>query len=488
MKLYLMTAMVLAGLCTMSEAAPKSKKNQGNLGNVVYIGDSITHGFGAPSYRWALHKIFVDNGIEYNEIGVEEKSHSGGVEPGTSYIGRQFANTHAAYSGQRAYETSGRDHEKSPRLDKTDIFDWLEIEGKADSDKRRLGAVPDTAVILLGTNDLLSDHKSISKSITTVQKALLNKKNGDMCVIVNALLTKNKNTRVYVLAVPAWGETASGNTQPKDYEVVLKGYNSKLRKTFKKEFVDINEYMIDVANEEKMQGVADFLNARDKLHPTLQGDLLIAGQVARAMGIAGRSAGLPRKAASAFDMGAQAVLAAAATKEGVASAGKGLTIAPGKKLEMLWTEEDNKERPFAVELRVAPGDGAKDGWRKEPLVQLTLGRCGCYGQLGVSESYIMWGKKVLCAYNMSKLTEPIRVAWVPGSESLGVQRGFYVWLGDMLIGEGLPDADEKVPGVRLENLSDKEISIADLAVDKAASAPTTKLLVKKAAEVVQDAN
>ena len=38
---------------------------------MLYIGDSITHGYEAPSYRWALHKIFVDNGIKYDEIGVE---------------------------------------------------------------------------------------------------------------------------------------------------------------------------------------------------------------------------------------------------------------------------------------------------------------------------------------------------------------------------------------------------------------------------------
>ena len=41
------------------------------LGHVLYIGDSITHGYEAPSYRWALHKIFVDNGIKYDEIGIE---------------------------------------------------------------------------------------------------------------------------------------------------------------------------------------------------------------------------------------------------------------------------------------------------------------------------------------------------------------------------------------------------------------------------------
>lgn len=31
--------------------------SDGNLGNVMYIGDSITHGVNSGSWRWAMHKI-----------------------------------------------------------------------------------------------------------------------------------------------------------------------------------------------------------------------------------------------------------------------------------------------------------------------------------------------------------------------------------------------------------------------------------------------
>ena len=50
---------VLGAGVAMAEDAPA------NLGNVMFVGDSITHGYGAPSYRWPLHKIFVDNGVQF---------------------------------------------------------------------------------------------------------------------------------------------------------------------------------------------------------------------------------------------------------------------------------------------------------------------------------------------------------------------------------------------------------------------------------------
>ena len=41
-----------------------------DIGKVMYIGDSITHGVNSASYRWEMHKILVDNGITYREIGI----------------------------------------------------------------------------------------------------------------------------------------------------------------------------------------------------------------------------------------------------------------------------------------------------------------------------------------------------------------------------------------------------------------------------------
>ena len=488
MKLYLITTMILAGLCSYVDAAPKKKGDMGNLGNVLYIGDSITHGFRAPSYRWAMHKILVDNGIEYEEIGIEKGNHSNGVEPGTVYIARPFKNVHAAMSSQRAYETSGRLHpDNSNRLDKTDIFDWLAIEGKADSDKRRLKEVPNTCFILLGTNDTLSDHgNNIAKRIKQVQNDLLDKKKGDLSVIVDAIRKVNPKARVYVLSIPAWGDMRQAN-EAKDYEAVVKKFNAALAKRFRKEYVDLNQGLVDIACEDKPgKAVRNFMNAGDQMHPTLQGDLLMAGLVARTMGIAGRSAGLQRKAGSAFVLNAQLLLDGASQKEGVAVVDGKMTLAAGKSLVTPWKEGADVSKGFAVELQLALGDGPKNGWKKEPQVGLTLGNGAHTGLLNFSESYIMWGNTVLYPLNMANNKETVRVAWVGGNASQNVAKGFYVWLGDMLIGEGLPDVKGKVNGIVLNNASDATVEVLGLSADTESSAPATKNYVKEQASIVYD--
>ena len=78
----------LAAAFPAATAAPAGTE----LGNVMYVGDSITHGVNSASYRWALHKIFTDNGISYQAEGVKTGNYSGGVTAGTSYGGQIFNN------------------------------------------------------------------------------------------------------------------------------------------------------------------------------------------------------------------------------------------------------------------------------------------------------------------------------------------------------------------------------------------------------------
>lgn len=90
-----------------------------DLGNVMYVGDSITHGMNSGTYRWALHKIFADNGISYHAEGVN----SGGVTAGTSYGGQVFNNEHSSQASARAWEISGR--KTGSRFDGSNISNWL---------------------------------------------------------------------------------------------------------------------------------------------------------------------------------------------------------------------------------------------------------------------------------------------------------------------------------------------------------------------------
>lgn len=495
MKALRYAAIALLALGSASLAAPK-KAPTANLGNVLYIGDSITHGFGAPSYRWALHKIFVDNGISYNEIGVQSGNRNNGVPENTIYLGQPFKNLHAAMSSERAYEVSNRGPNDPKRLDGSSLFHWLGLDKDAEGkevkpiEKRSLDAKPDTCFILLGTNDTLSDYGDkggIAKNISAAEKALLDKKKGDMSVIVNTLRKVNPSVKIVLLTIPTWSEMKKNN-KPEDYKAIVRTYNSKLSKAFKKEtVVDVNEGLVDICDDVPYRGVATFFNAGDKLHPSLQGDMIMAGLVARAMGYAGRTAGLERKAASAFSSSAAALLERAGTKENVESAGAGLSLKAGAKLVAPWQEGAEKSKGFAADVVMSVGNGPAGGWDKTPAVAISLGNGKHSGTLKLAEGYIIWNTDtILYPVNLAKNTEPIRVAWVPGNASQRVGKGFYVWYGDMLVGEALPDDGQGLDGVSIENTSGSGESIKSFAVDDVPSAPVTKRFVKEQARVLFD--
>lgn len=486
MKAYQLFALALAASCTLSPAAPK--KAPSDLGKVMYIGDSITHGFGAPSYRWALHKIFVDNGIEYLEVGVERGNHSNGVQPDTAYLARPFQNIHSAMSSERAYEVSGRDHTKSNRLDATGIHEWLGLKEDY-SGPRKVSEMPDTFFILLGTNDTLSDYGDkggIGKNITAALRDLLDKKKGDMNLIIDAIREANPKARIIVLSIPTWGERKQ-NGAPADYKAIMEKYNKTLPKKIKKvTYVDVNKGLIDIANTEKPGiGVKTFFHAGDQLHPNRHGDLIMAGLVAKALGYAGRSAGMARKPASEFLMNADYLLDKATEKTDVEVANGVLELKAGKKLVTPWPEGIEVDKGFSAEIQLNVGDGAKGGWEKEPRVVLSLGNGKVGGQLQISESYIMWNNNtILYPLDMSsKNIAPIRVTYVLGLPSQGVEKGFYVWLGDMLIGEALPSAQGIASGISLANTSTRDEKVKSLMVDTAASAPAATGYVKEAATV-----
>lgn len=490
--------MALAMIGTIASGA--QKKAPAPLGNVLYIGDSITHGFQTASYRWELHKIFVDNGIEYDEIGIETGNRKNTVAPNTGYIGVSFKNVHAAMSGERAYEVSNRKHPGGNRLDNSSVFHWLGFDKDNEGnevtpiDKRKLALTPDTCFILLGTNDMLSDYGpegGIGKGAngSKAEKDLLDKKRGDMNVIVSALREKNPSVKIVVLTVPTWVKRDSNSTE-KDFKTVIKNYNKKLASVFKKEtVVDINQGLVDICETElPLMGVKNFFDAGDKLHPSQQGDLIMAGQVARKLGYAGRTAGAPRKAADAFDSQAADMLGRASVKEKVEAAGSGLKLPAGANMESPWPEGAETMEGFTAELQMTVGNGPTGGWEKEGNVIVSLGNGAHSGQLKLAEGYILWHNgAVLYPVNMSgKKLEPIRVAWVPGSATQNVKKGFYVWMGDMLIGEALPDDSAKFNGIGIRNVSEHDETVTRISAMPGVFAPDTKRYVKEAASVLYD--
>lgn len=200
----------LAAAFPAATAAPAGTE----LGNVMYVGDSITHGVNSASYRWALHKIFTDNGISYQAEGVKTGNYSGGVTAGTSYGGQIFNNEHSSQASARAWEISGRS--SGSRFDGSNIYNWLGLSGTKANGSAYSGQTftgdntPDTFFMMIGTNDLLSDgnNATLADRIDSVSQNLLN----DMDTIVEAMFQANEHANVIILTIPCWTRHSNGNS------------------------------------------------------------------------------------------------------------------------------------------------------------------------------------------------------------------------------------------------------------------------------------
>ena len=418
----------------------------GDLGRVVFIGDSITHGVGAASYRWALHKILVDNEVRYEEMGVEQGNRlpEACVAPGTLYRGVPFRNLHCAMTSERAYEIAGRKH-ISQRLDGTDILDWLGLD-ETYSGSRRLPAAPDTAFILIGTNDMLGDydgHFDEPANLAAAKTALLDEETGDMSAIVAALRRANPQVRIVALAVPTW-EYSERNNKASSY-AALAEYNRALAAWAEKKsviFVDVNRVLADEGDAEMPgRGARGFFYKEPgmHLHPSWQGDLLIAGAVAEALGIPGRTAGV--KAPSRPERW------------------KHITLNPG--------ENRLQETPMQAVALSVQHDG-----KPHPRLQLTLGDGEHSGRLTVTQHAISWGEGVLLyAADTNGVNKHLRVVWLPGDAEQGIAAGYYVWLNGRLIGEALPNIGSGFCGATVLNDSDRQAEIYEGQMDASNKRP-----------------
>ncbi len=445
----------------------------------MYIGDSITHGVDSASYRWPLFKIWVDNGIRQQEVGVNTGNWRGGVRPNTAYGKSVFRNVHSAISSERAYEIAGRIN-RSGRLENSNIFDWLGLD-KDYTGKRRIDPereMPSTFFLLIGTNDTLSDSvkTGIHTTLPQIQDNLLGRK-GDMRTIIDAMRKASPKANIAVSTIPTWATGRDNNDAPEDFAAIER-YNEALKawgRARKVAVVEVNRGMVDVPASEKIPFVGvPSMFVGDKLHPSAQGDLILAGNMAQQLGFAGRTAGLERRAASEFPLQAEALTS---DSDGVRISKKGMLLFDE---EAVLNHSATCEcgHGATVELRFAKsgyGNGARGGWSDKPML-VALSADSQVGLLGISEGYITWaGNSILYSADMAELTEPIRMVYVGGNPARGLKGGFYVWLGDMLIGEALPGV-EVDGGAKLSvGTSGIGVGLRQLSYDPAASwAPPTK--------------
>ena len=425
-----------------------------DVGKILFMGDSITHGVHDQTYRWQLFKSFVDNGITF-DINGPRSGYNSAIQnmndAGDAYGGVSFENLHYAEASGRAYQMiSGQGHYTGQPVS---------LIGQTDYD---------TYTLLIGTNDILSDTKDPVSYATYADKfdnllgGTVSYSGADKSLDAKWTWTKgatmdgNLNTilnnmnlgagdNFYVLSIPVWASghgnhnTASDHAAVAGYNTLLEQWVAEYNKTSQAnvQFVDVNKGLADVTilSTQSAEGPYDFFRNADRLHPSQQGSIIMAGNLNRAMGLAGRTAGLSRSATT------EAGWTAAPEQAVTLNSGDFATLLNNTFIE---------DQGYTIDFKATFGNGEQEGWLDAGLhrgslagaaqntLAITIGDGVNGGTLNLSEGYVMWGDSILyCQDNSRADNETIRIAFHNGNTAQNVAGGYYVWLGDMLIGQGL---------------------------------------------------
>ena len=483
-----------------------SQRSDGTtLNRITFLGDSITHGVDDKSYRWQLFKILSDNGIE-NEMAGPRSGHysewSGSADKGSSYGGIDFDNKHMAYASGRTYNiitgassgtVNGVSFSKGPNYDG---HTTASVGENYDSNNW---------FCMMGTNDLLSDTATNGTATEadfaskmqfllggTVQYNSETKHYewsrgdswGSMGTIVSDVY--GEGDTFYMLSITPWANHCTQQYVPnhrdaKDYYAgqefnrLLQEWVSSYKEATQQnvEYVDVTRGMVDYTSDTSFTDASgktyyfkshdDFFNDNptnswDRLHPNAQGSLLMAGNLARHLKIGGRTAGLERMGTEGWE------------SKQIGTVTDGTTILAAE-------DAFTRINGYTVDFTAKFGNGDTDGtWLdSSSALSITLGDGFNGGTLNLSEGYIMWGTDVLFCWDNSNLDKEgsLRIAWHNGNTADNILSGYYVWLGDMLIGQGL-EASQNITlnGIRISaNGADGEIN--GLSWTNTAYAPTT---------------
>ena len=405
-------------------------------GNIVFLGDSITQGGRylagpVPSYRYQLFKNFVDNGADFSPMGTTRGA-AGGVNVSAltpPYRGKFFENVSESAASARSYQFSGHAGEKRFRSDpgtalppenrgpvtlklglpnpfvedaaarENSFYDGAVLKKYAGDTYASLygNEKADTLCVLIGINDLFDARETDAEIVAHIRG------------IVEAFQAHNPAVRVHVFETLPTGAFNGTGTHGKNNRA---SFNRLLRETAKSWSRGRSRVSCEDVSAGFCAEDGSMVDTARGAHPNAQGELVVAGNIARVLGVGQRTAGLPRRAAEAL---------------------------PKK-----FSREARAKKPtpftLAVCLKMNATKRADDG-----LTEILCGNGdGKVGRLLVGERGIYWGdtKKLLYGAPPASAGKNIfadgekwiRVVWKPDGETRG---GFYVWLGSQLVGEAL---------------------------------------------------
>ena len=448
-------------------------------GNIVFVGDSITQGGhwqgvdhtpGSPSYRYSLFKNFVDNGVAYTPMGIGEVTSTGTGANVVSapYRNQNFDPTHEAAASARTYTWSGipednRGYNNNPgtRPYEAPVWNLLGLDNPHTGSPTTFynggnlqtyagptyaskygDNKPDTVCLMIGINDLIAvkNGTAISRPDGNTSAYTNADVIGNIHSIVQAYQEYNPNVNVLVMGLLP---TASNNGT----YGLSDGFNAELAEALKTWSTETSNVSYgNVGSGVSTSSSVHYDNAG--AHPNKQGELIVAGNLARALGIGQRTLGLESKAATTFShrmtatldhqehftiSGAEQWQAYSDPDSGLS----GLLINAGYKSTASLTAtgwEVAASTGFTVEASMQLYSVSGNGM----VMSLGDGETG-NGFLTITNTGIYWGSNNTLLYSSSQGNEnlDLRITYMADGNTQGVDAGYYVWRNGQLIGEAL---------------------------------------------------
>lgn len=478
---------------------------------IVFVGDSITNGGKylagpVPSYRYQLFKNFVDNGVKFEPMGMTRgaawRTDVSALTP--NYRGVAFENVSEAAASARAYQYSGHGNEKmqsgnnfkadpgtafpeknrgpvslklglanpfvkDKKAAKDSFFDGTNLKKYTGETYRSLygNKKVETLCILVGINDLYDAWEP--------QKNIVEHIHG----IVSAFQKHNPAVRVHVFELLPTGKNNGTGTNNKNN---VAPYNKLLRETAPSWSSGKSVVTCDNIAQGFYAEDGSMIDTDRGAHPNAQGELIVGGNIARVLNVGQRNAGLKRKnlenlrCAEFSSQGASAKISFGENFfEFSPTPSKGLKIDSRKRLVFETADSDASDfrinwsklgassgkSPRTVALKVRMNATTRD----DNFLGIICGNGSEAGVLLVGESGVFWNTPQTLLYGskstnedekkFTKKSTEIRVVWKPKGETLG---GFYVWVGDQLVGEALAGS----PDAKLSETYKNALLIGDL--------------------------
>lgn len=420
-----------------------------SLGKIAFVGDSITQGFDSSinrspqaGYRYQFWKGLVDNKLNYGEdysfVGSQKGScHSGSLDQIGSktpdYQGQSFENIHEGHFNWKASYLIGGENIPAADLQQNrgsgTIGSWLS------SPSNPGGYSADTVFIMLGTNDLYKGRS---------QDQLVS----DIRGIVEAYQASNKNARIYVMSVTPPSSSAGTamrdkvNNANKAFEAQSPSWSTASSMV---SYVNIGQGM-SAGGDNSSWGVMNI----DNWHPNDQGELIMSGNLLKAIGKEGQSAGILRKTkeelsshVSLTNEGIQSLSSQQisiinnttnaweiANGQGTLNWNGGADGAQGPCISGDWISQGGDlTLDFSICLsKVGPDNNFQ--------IQLGNGIVSS-GLLQINEGSLTWMGSYLYNVDMTEGFQDIRIVYTKGNSETSTASGYYVWLNGQLIGNAL---------------------------------------------------